>query len=409
MREPAPEVIQSGTPPQGAARRPDLSPLTGLRFLAATAVVLFHLPRLRVPPWATPLRSLQSSGFVAVSLFFLLSGFILAYTYLTPDGSLRGSRHNFWVSRFARIYPAYLLAFLLAAPFVILNSLHFNGLRVAVEKLGVSGLLFLTMQQAWTPWTAATWNYPAWSVSVEAFFYLSFPWIGPRLTRVRSLAVPAWALVLWLLSMLPAALFIWSRRHGSWLPDDPLPTSIQFTPLLRLPEFMLGILLGRAFTAGNFAPLRGRVRPWMAVLPILIVLSCTPFIPHPLLASGMIAPLFALLLVTLAQDRGPLARLLAHPWLKLLGEASYGIYILQVPVALLMGIPAHSHSWARNALYVVALTAVALFSFHFIESPARLRLKAIFGEPADLERPQPPVTQASAFEAGERMTTGPLH
>ncbi len=384
--------------------RPNLSPLTGLRFLAALAVVAYHLPRPHVAAWALPLRSLLSCGFVAVSLFFLLSGFILAYTYLTPAGALRGSPRNFWVSRFARIYPAYLLAFLLAAPFDILSSLHVNGFHLALKKLCVGGFLVLIMQQAWTPWTAWAWNYPAWSVSVEAFFYLVFPWLGPRLARLRAATALWFAFGLWLLSLLPVLWLVWVRGvTGSPDPGDPVAMAINFTPLLRLPEFILGILLGRAFTAGAFRRLRAHSLPWLAIVPLFVLFLNTRRIPHSLLATGLLVPLFGLLLITLAQDAGPIAALLSRPWMRALGEASYGIYILQIPISLVFGVPEHLHSGLRIGLYMVALILLSLLSFHYIESPLRMRLKARLGVPRDLERSPgqfvPPTAAASVESA----------
>jgi peptidoglycan/LPS O-acetylase OafA/YrhL len=98
-----------------SSRRTALPALTGVRFFAAFYVVLSHsLPwvatRFRIP-W--PAKIFLSNGYLAVAMFFLLSGFILAYTY---DGQITGSRNRarFWEARFARIYPVYLLSLVLA-------------------------------------------------------------------------------------------------------------------------------------------------------------------------------------------------------------------------------------------------------------------------------------------------------
>jgi peptidoglycan/LPS O-acetylase OafA/YrhL len=95
-----------------------LPALTGVRFFADFFVVLSHsLPwvamRFRIP-W--PAKIFLSNGYLAVAMFFLLSGFILAYTY---DGQIAGSRNRarFWEARFARIYPVYLLSLVLAYRF----------------------------------------------------------------------------------------------------------------------------------------------------------------------------------------------------------------------------------------------------------------------------------------------------
>jgi peptidoglycan/LPS O-acetylase OafA/YrhL len=88
-----PEVMSHG-------KRAPLHALTSIRFFAAIYVVLFHcgIPHLISMP--VPMANFFDSGYTGVTLFFALSGFILAYNY--PRVS---SRHDFWISRFARIYP----------------------------------------------------------------------------------------------------------------------------------------------------------------------------------------------------------------------------------------------------------------------------------------------------------------
>ena len=78
---------------------PHLTTLTGLRFVAALLVVMFHFLDLRPSATAGPLHAVSQAahnviarGFSGVSFFFILSGFILAYNYLTPRGEMRVSR-----------------------------------------------------------------------------------------------------------------------------------------------------------------------------------------------------------------------------------------------------------------------------------------------------------------------------
>src|SRR5271170_3917583 len=90
--------------------------LTGLRFFLAALVLLFHVaakPMQDAPGW---LRGIVGHGYLAVNAFFILSGFVLAHTYLDANGKLKGSRRNFWEARFARIYPVYGLTIALSLP-----------------------------------------------------------------------------------------------------------------------------------------------------------------------------------------------------------------------------------------------------------------------------------------------------
>jgi len=364
--------------------KPNLDALTGLRFLAAMGVVFFHfsVPILKGRSYA--LSNLAGAGYIAVDLFYLLSGFILTYSYLSREGTLLGSRRNFYVSRFARIYPAYFLGFILAAPSDIATSLHVNHFATAVAKLAISAGSVLTLQQAWTPWTAWNWNYPAWSVSVEVFFYLVFPWLAVRLARVKQRSALPLAGLFWLLGLLaPFLLWILKGTTGQATRDDHLQMAIEFTPIFRLPEFAIGILLGRAYVLGWFRRINGNLfstfdgnlLSTIAFASIFAVLAFCPNLPHPLLANGLLAPLFALLIVSLAQAKGPIAWFLALPFMVTLGEASYGIYILQIPLALLIKRPPPYHSIRMLCLYCALLILLSLLSWRFVESPLRKNIR----------------------------------
>ena len=78
------------------------------------------------------IRNIIRTGYVSVSLFFVLSGFILAYTYHAGREDASLDRRSFWVARVARIYPVYLVGLLLAAPFVFWT--HFNGDRLTLLR-----------------------------------------------------------------------------------------------------------------------------------------------------------------------------------------------------------------------------------------------------------------------------------
>jgi len=182
----------------GRARNPSLPALTGIRFFAAFYVVLTHsLPwiknRVSLP---LPIANFFSNGYLAVCLFFLLSGFILSYTY---SGLAPGVQNyaKFWEARFARIYPVYLFSLLLALPF------QFHTLTLK------STVAVLLMVQAWNPLhpeMSGAWNYPAWSLSVEAFFYLCFPFIQMRIASMSRRAIQllgAGALLVCICAILP--------------------------------------------------------------------------------------------------------------------------------------------------------------------------------------------------------------
>src|SRR5262245_35048532 len=126
--------------------------LTGLRFLAALHVVVFHFGQKR---FHGLVGGLVSSGYTAVSLFFVLSGFVLAYTYGQRHAGRGLDRRTFWVARFARIYPLYVLALVIALPFYLRDGRPGGWLEP---------LLVVCLAQAWLPGAAVAWNGPAWSL-----------------------------------------------------------------------------------------------------------------------------------------------------------------------------------------------------------------------------------------------------
>jgi peptidoglycan/LPS O-acetylase OafA/YrhL len=382
--------------PRTATAPERLEALTGLRFLAAFHVVLFHVSRWEHWPVPAALRHVVGSGYVAVGLFFMLSGFVLTYTQ-GGDGAPRMSRASFYAARFARIYPVYLLALLLSLPFALRPALAHGG----AGRLLAEGLATTTLLQAWHPGLALAWNAPGWSLSVEAFFYAAFPFLAPRGVRLsvrRTLAVMVGALALLLTLPLAYALGSpegWSARYdseGLWL------DVLRYHPLVRLPEFLLGIGLGRLYA---HPPLRAAVARHAGLLAttaaalILGVLALGPRIPYVLLHNGLLAPAFAVLLLALATGEGLPARLLRHPWAVRLGEASYSLYILHIPLLMVSRSIAGAvlgrevlDSPAFIAGYLLLAITASLVSHRLVELPLNHRLRRAFealrtrGQPA---------------------------
>lgn len=333
-------------------QRSALTSLTGIRFFAAIHVVFFHY----APGVPHYLRNIVENGYLAVGLFFLLSGFILAYNY----GDRETDTRRFWLARFARIYPAYLLGFLLIAPAVIVRLQDDPG------KLAASGLAAVTLLQGWIPGLALVWNGPGWSLSVEAFFYLLFPLMLPVLARlsIRSLWLAGGACCL--LAALAGEKFM-------------------YVPLFRLPEFGLGIVTGLLFLRGV------RIR---GLLPASIGLGAFAVLSPDYLSVGLrgavAAPLFAMLVFSLACDRGMVNRFLGRRRLQKLGDASYAIYILQSPVMAYFllgtqGIGTRAPlSWVHFWIYCTILIGISLACYRWLETPARrwiVQMKMVPSDP----------------------------
>jgi len=140
-------------------------------------VVLFHSEASKAMPghvrsgWA----EFIGHGYLAVSFFFILSGFVLTWNY--GDRWQEESYKCFLIARFARIYPVYLLALLMQLPFCLHDFHVWRALAV------------LLMIQSWTTMPSAlpaSLNYPSWTLSIEWSFYLCFPVLLSAVMRLRS-------------------------------------------------------------------------------------------------------------------------------------------------------------------------------------------------------------------------------
>jgi len=167
---------------------PTLRALTGLRFVAAFHVLLLHTALGFVQGAPPFVANVVRAGTASVSLFFVLSGFILAYQYLDVGGTRPLDRRQFWWARVARIYPVYLFALLFALPyfFAWAAATLESESPWASAKIAVTLVANLTLTQGWIPQTVGPMNPPGWSLSVEAFCYLLFPFAAARVVRLTT-------------------------------------------------------------------------------------------------------------------------------------------------------------------------------------------------------------------------------
>jgi peptidoglycan/LPS O-acetylase OafA/YrhL len=378
--------------------------LTSLRFFAAMHVLAFHNHLDVLTDSPSSIRNIIRAGYVSVSLFFVLSGFILAHTYLGDRESVSFDRRSFWIARVARVYPVYLFGLLLAAPFVI--EAYFSSERPAWSafKILVMGGSCCTLTQSWVPPLAVVWNSPGWSLSAEAFFYFLFPFVSPFIWRLNKRQTVIALIGLWLLSLVPPLLCWFGAVPG--FVDCPAtvtpPTNwigklVRFNPLLRLPEFLLGIALGRLFVLERRGRVSaqginrsrslswttlGRLWPYAALIGIFGLLACGSQISYPFLHNGLLDILFAVLIYGLArEDRSghsfQVVRFLSMPVLVLLGEASYAVYILHVPLRTWMYKvlewfhPGTHPSLTLFTVYTILTLGVSILVFKVIEEPTR--------------------------------------
>ena len=342
------------------AGKPDLKPLTSLRFVAALLVFVYHAPL------AQPFAHDHALGQAGVGFFFLLSGFILTYTY---SGALnaQGSVLRFYVARFARVYPAYLVSIALALPVVaVYGSLAWDKSSPAVR---VDALVAQVLAvQAWFPREEIYLgiNSPAWSISVEAFFYALFPLLIGSLSRAFATsgarAVFTMAALTWACA---AAVFAIPHHTDVW-------TTYIFPPV-RLVDFVVGMLLGMAFLRGYRLP--GPATAWeiAAVCAIAAAVVAIPHVPAGLQYSLWPLPFWAALIAIVALRGGAISRLLSHRAFVHLGEISYAFYLVHLSVLMVV-----EHIVPAPVVSVVALAAslaVAWLLHVSVERPLRTAIR----------------------------------
>ncbi|MCX5744225.1 MAG: acyltransferase, partial [Proteobacteria bacterium] len=146
--------------------RQPLDALTGMRGVASLWVLVFHLR-----PWLGLVGAADrfaQAGYLAVDVFFVLSGFVLAYQY-RGLGTRPRAWLAFWWRRVARIAPLH-VAITLALVAVVVARGWWGQPEYTVRGL----LAQLTFTQTWSAIDATSWNEPAWSVSAEWHAYLAF-------------------------------------------------------------------------------------------------------------------------------------------------------------------------------------------------------------------------------------------
>jgi peptidoglycan/LPS O-acetylase OafA/YrhL len=352
--------------------------LNGLRFLAALAVVIFHYaPRVdgyaRLPVFP---KNVMNEGPAAVGFFFILSGFVLAHRYLHGGSDMESAR-DFYRARFLRLYPAYLLAFLLYLPVAVqryvLSPLAGAGGR---HTFFLSAILSGLMLQSWTP-LAQAWNGPSWSLSVEAFMYLMFPLIGFRLARISRRSSALTMLFVW---MFPASLAVTYEAHR--ISDTTWKLYVTNDPLVWLPLFVMGVCASRMIPAWEKVSDRAANRAsGFAFAALIVVTLLWPARWADVFVTGGIAPVLAAVILFFTRVSGRITRFVGGAFLSRLGEASYAVYILQAPLwhywqettNSLRGVPEQTSIVAlwQFVEFVPVLVIASLMVHRYVEIPVR--------------------------------------
>lgn len=342
--------------PSKAAGAAHLPALTGFRFVLALWVILDHLTgpgmMLDAPSRALPypLYALVRGGYLAVTTFFVLSGFVLARSYAATQWNGR-SLLRYGVGRVARVYPVYALSLLVVAPFIVADPAPQKAPLVAAHGLLIQG---------WMGHLPVSWNTPAWSLSCEMFFYLMFPLAAVWMRGAgwgKTLAVAGATCCL---------------THAMW----KIGISDEVKPIIHMADFLMGIAASCAYDL----LLRARRRPagaWLYLPGLALgaaLIAYPAVLPSPVDLNSALRPLNGLLLIGFALGGGLGARVLSTRAAVFLGKSSYAMYILHVP--LLWWYSRWTHRFS-GLMYIGGVIAASALVYRFFEEPANRHLRKL--------------------------------
>ena len=389
---------------RGAANVPvhsHIAALDGLRFIAAGTVLFSHgffylllnQDNARVTAYNAPLVGMANIG---MTLFFVLSGFVIHYNYVASV-SLPGGVRAFFVARFARLYPLFLLVFLVC----IVDSF-----RYADGKVDIIGPIpfFLTFTQSLWFWVfgerAASEAYSdatglMWSLSTEAFFYAIYPLLAPRLRRCNGTFL---VLIGCMVALIGAGLaFELNEHRGSLNGWAALYTGnvvaagnfshwlVYNSPWIRIFEFLLGAVTAQFVMTTHMEPMRARIAGCAALVVILAAYGycLVNLLPLSACITTCVAGAFAILIGASTVKGHVFSSAVSNRWMVMGGEASYSLYLLHYWVMHNLGhrLADNRPVLIRSGVFVVLMIAsvgIARVSYLIYERPMIRIVRRLF-------------------------------
>lgn len=321
---------------------------------------------------ANHLRGWPHGGFVGVDVFFVISGFLITGNLLRMVESRGNVRFKtFYANRIRRIFPAATVFLVLT---VAMSSLVFRAYRV--QQIGWDALFAFGFVANW--WFAShNTNYFAagsagspvqhyWSLSVEEQFYLVWPVLVFSIGAVVSHYRRRWVAG-FVIGVIVAVSFGWSLYQTS-----TSPALAYLNTFGRVWELGIGAVL--AIFAGTLARIPLMVRPWLSwgglgaiAAGALIIASASQGFPAP---WALLPVLGSALLISSAIGAKTNNPLLCNAVSVYIGDISYSLYLAHWPVIVFLGALMPRGGWFYLAVLSLSF-ALAIFSYHFVETPCR--------------------------------------
>ncbi len=401
-----------------------LPALTGLRFVAALLIVLGHMVPLVMPCKAPPtlLAQIPNLSAEAMSIFFVLSGFIIHYNYSDAfEKEWLQTLRNFWIARVARLYPLYVVLI----GYQMLYSYSYSNLAPTAWSVLPSYLLFL---QSWFYWPVGNTGLIyemgflslSWSISTDWFCYVCYPLIWLVLTKIKSIrgliTLAVCMSIVVLTAVFTASLNedLLNQLGASWfgsLKDATLQAQytffrwlLYFSPYSRIFEFILGCICGALFLS-----IRGKEvsdkeeRIGRAVLIAVIfatlvhhwfIFIFSQRLEHPKLISNFhlsygFAPLTAIIIFCCARYKSKVSSVLSSWPMVLCGSATYSLYLLHIftimafrwESAQITNFIVGVGDFLRLIIALLSTIGLSLVTWGILEEPARKWIRNLLTAP----------------------------
>ena len=360
-------------------------------------MLLFHFDLFWGGPFAGSLFQTDTTlfvkkGYLLVDFFFVLSGFIMAHVYGTSFTDLVG-RAGFWrfmKARFARIYPLHLFTLLWAILlFVAITWLNFPLDDREKTVYDVSAIpAHLVLIHAMGVYPGYTWNGPSWTISVEWWMYMLFPFLYGPVSRL-----PGWGRVLLLMGLLGGYVVLVYVLNG--------PSPYPWAQSLNVPPFMgaafvrcvLSFSVGMLFY-GFFS--KGWAKSWLANGYALMGFAGLMVLSMHLGWSDIITvATFPFIILSAGYGSARVNAVLTTKPMQRLGDLSFSIYLTNEIIfdtlrVVRFGLTGSAQSpadlptaqiWLWCVAWLVVVVLVSELTYRFIELPARSALNARFRKP----------------------------
>lgn len=348
----------------------ETSQLTFTRFIAAFFIVIYHFADDLFPISIDFIEEIRKHLYLGVSYFYVLSGFVMMIAY-----GNRGTINtlNYLKNRIARVYPLHLFSLLLIIIVTIFSNINYLEFYNFSFKTFIYHIFLI---QAWIPAASLSFNVPSWSVSVEMFFYICFPFLlNFFINKVKMKTVILVFLIFWLISQIAINAFYFSESYGGY--DSLDRYFLYYNPFLHLNSFCIGLMFGLIFIRKKQFFNKNYDFHILVVLAInlVFVYIFQEFMVH----NGFFAIPFSILIYLVAANNGKLTKILRHRWLIHLGEISFAVYLLQNPVFI--SVKKVFSVFKIDAPYFLffvgclILLVVSHFTYQYLEKPLRERIR----------------------------------